>query len=396
MRLLTLSKSLALGIMSENKFSILLLSLSRLFQCERTAVILQKKQNLFSMSDLNTRATVTLQVNGQQAEQTLQHLKNNALQLESAIAKAAAAGNKTDLKRLRKELTDTKRQIREIESSTMQVEHVLSRLDRATPKELSRTLATLNRQLDYMERGSKAWNAHVEKIRQVKAELAAVSNEVRVQEGFWTRFNRTMNDWQTTIMGAAAAVTGLVMAGRAAVNAYAEMDAEMANVRKFTGMNEDEVVALNEHQQTLVGTALQCLIELLSVQSSRLYYLVLLLEHIHNQFGKSRCRHFHSLPLRIKNGSEAHDLRNCHVSLCSDTSHSLCELGKVRSRCRTVLRQLVYHRTYREQGTLGTQTFLIPEDSTQFRKNQGSPISQIIESHVDLVGSADEAKNILL
>lgn len=71
------------------------------------------------MSDLNTRATVTLQVNGQQAEQTLQQLKSNALQLETAISKAAAAGNKTDLRRLRKELTDTKRQIREIESATM-------------------------------------------------------------------------------------------------------------------------------------------------------------------------------------------------------------------------------------------------------------------------------------
>lgn len=198
------------------------------------------------MSDLNTRATVTLQVNGQQAEQTLQHLKNNALQLESAIAKAAAAGNKTDLKRLRKELTDTKRQIREIESSTMQVEQVLSRLDRATPKELSRTLATLNRQLDYMERGSKAWNAHIEKIRQVKAELAAVSNEVRVQEGFWTRFNRTMNDWQTTIMGAAAAVTGLIMAGRAAVNAYAEIDEELTNTQKYTGISREGVEELNE------------------------------------------------------------------------------------------------------------------------------------------------------
>lgn len=198
------------------------------------------------MSDLNTRATVTLQVNGQQAEQTLQHLKNNALQLESAIAKAAAAGNKTDLKRLRKELTDTKRQIREIESSTMQVERVMSRLDRATPKELSRTLATLNRQLDYMERGSKAWNAHVEKIRQVKAELAAVSNEVRVQEGFWARFNRTMNDWQTTVMGAAAAVTGLIMAGRAAVNAYAEIDEELTNTQKYTGMSREGVEELNE------------------------------------------------------------------------------------------------------------------------------------------------------
>lgn len=62
------------------------------------------------MSNMNTRASVTLQVNGQQAERTLQQFKSNALQLESAIAKAAAAGNKTDLKRLRRELADTKRQ----------------------------------------------------------------------------------------------------------------------------------------------------------------------------------------------------------------------------------------------------------------------------------------------
>ena len=198
------------------------------------------------MSELNTKATVTLQVNGQQAEQTLQQLKNNALQLESAIARAAASGNKTDLKRLRRELTDTKRQIREIESASSQVEQVLKRLDRATPKELSRTLATLNKQLDYMERGSDAWNSHVEKIKRVKAEIASVNEDLRNQEGLWSRFNRTINDWQTTIMGAAAAMTGLVMAGRAAVSAYAEMDAEMANVRKFTGMNEEQVKELNE------------------------------------------------------------------------------------------------------------------------------------------------------
>ena len=57
------------------------------------------------MSDLNTRATVTLSVNGQQAEKTLQLLKKNALDLETAISKAASAGNKADLKRLRRELT---------------------------------------------------------------------------------------------------------------------------------------------------------------------------------------------------------------------------------------------------------------------------------------------------
>lgn len=197
------------------------------------------------MSDLNTRATVTLTVNGQQAEKTLQSLKTNALNLETAIAKAAAAGNRTDLKRLRRELADTRRQIREIESASMQVESVMKRLDRATPKELSRTLATLNRQLEYMERGSSAWNTQIARIRRVKMEIAAVNDELRNQEGFWTRFNRTMNDWQTTMMGAAVAMTGIVMAGRSAVNTFASMDAEMANVRKFTGMDASQVEELN-------------------------------------------------------------------------------------------------------------------------------------------------------
>ena len=198
------------------------------------------------MSDLTSKATVELLINGQQAQQTLNQLRQNALQLETAIAKAAATGNKADLKRLRKELTDTKRQIREMESATQQVDHVLRNLDKATPRELNKALQNLNRQLDYIERGSEAWKAHTEKIKRVKAELKAVNDQLRDSEGFWTRFNRKMNDWQTTLAAGAAAVTGLVMAGRSAVKAYADMDAEMANVRKFTGMTAEQVEELNE------------------------------------------------------------------------------------------------------------------------------------------------------
>ena len=198
------------------------------------------------MSDLNTKATVQLQINGQQAEQTLQQLRSNALQLETAIAKAAAAGNKTNLRKLRRELSDTKRQIREMESSTMQVENVMKRLDKASPRDLQRTLSALNKQLEYMERGSEAWKAHTLKIRQVKDEMAKLNSELRTQESVWERFNRKLNDWQTSLMGMAAAATGIIMAGRSAVNAYADMDAEMANVRKFTGMDAEEVEKLNE------------------------------------------------------------------------------------------------------------------------------------------------------
>ena len=198
------------------------------------------------MSNINTQATVNLTINGQQPIQVLQQLRQNALQLESAIARAAAAGNRTDLRRLRKELTDTRRQIREIESSTMQVESVMRRLNRATPNELNRTLQTLNRQLQYMERGSAAWNAHTAKIRQVKAELAKLNAELRAQEGFWKRFTRTMNDWQSSIFMTAALLSGIVMAGRRAVNAFAEMEEQMANTRKYTQMAKEEVEKLNE------------------------------------------------------------------------------------------------------------------------------------------------------
>ena len=198
------------------------------------------------MSDLTSKATVELLINGQQAQQTLAQLRQNALNLEAAIAKAAATGNKAELKRLRKELTDTKRQIREIESATQQVEHVLRNLDKATPRELNKSLQTLTKQLDYIERGSEAWKAHVEKIRRVKAELKSVNDEMRNTEGFWSRFNRKLNDWQTSIMAGIAALSGLVLAGRNAVKAFAEMEEELANTRKYTGMTEEKVLELNE------------------------------------------------------------------------------------------------------------------------------------------------------
>lgn len=203
------------------------------------------------MSDYTTNASVNLTMNGEQPKKVLEELRNRAFNLENAIAKAAKAGNKTELTKLRKELKTTQRQIREMESATMQVERVLKQLDKATPKELQRTLKTLEKQLNNLERGSEAWKRQTEYIKQVRAEIDKVNRELRNGETFWERFNRKMNDWQTTLAAGAAAVTGVIMAGRSAVNAYAEMDAEMANVRKFTGMTAEQVALLNQEFQKI-------------------------------------------------------------------------------------------------------------------------------------------------
>ena len=202
------------------------------------------------MSDINANATVTLTVNGKQAQNMLEQLKKQASDLEERITKAAAAGDKVQLKKLQRELRQTHRQIGQIESATQGVENVMKRLDKASPKELNRTLKELKKSLNGIERGTDEWNKQCESIKRVKAEIANVNEELRETEkehvGLVDRINGFVDKWGNIIAGVAAVGTGLVMAGRKAVNAFAEMDAEMANVRKFTGLADDEVKELNE------------------------------------------------------------------------------------------------------------------------------------------------------
>ena len=202
------------------------------------------------MSDINANATVTLTVNGKQAQNMLEQLKRQASDLEDKITKAAAAGDKVQLKKFQRELKQTRRQIGQIESATQGVENVMKRLDKASPKELNRTLKELKKSLNGIERGTDEWNKQCESIKRVKAEIANVNEELRETEkehvGLVDRINGFVDKWGNIIAGVAAVGTGLVLAGRKAVNTFAEMDAEMANVRKFTGLADDEVKELNE------------------------------------------------------------------------------------------------------------------------------------------------------
>lgn len=222
------------------------------------------------MSSINANATVTLTVNGKQAQDMLDSLKKKSVELEKAIEDAAKAGDKAKLTRLQKELRQTNRQIAQIESATVGVEKVLKNLDKATPKELNKTLSTLRQQLNGIERGTVEWNRQCEAIKRVKAEIARVNADLIAGEGFWDRFNRKMNEWQTTLMGMAAAITGLIMAGRSAVKAFADIDAEMANVRKYTGMTKEQVEDLNEEFKKMDTRSSREQLNILAEEAGRL------------------------------------------------------------------------------------------------------------------------------
>lgn len=198
------------------------------------------------MANYNTTANVVLSVNGKQAQQMLSTLQREAQNLEKKIAKAATAGDKATMRKLQRELSNTNRMITQLQGSAATADQVLRRLDKASPKELNKTLKTLQSQLNGIQRGTAAWDAHVAKIKAVKTELQKVNATLATQQSRWDRMNMWLNNAQTFIMGLAAAITGLVMAGRKAVNAFAEMEEELANTRKYTGLTEQKVLELNE------------------------------------------------------------------------------------------------------------------------------------------------------
>ena len=198
------------------------------------------------MSNYNTTANVVLSVNGRQAQKVLSSLQEEAQKLERKLAKAASAGDKASMKKLQRELNSTNRLINQLQGSAATAEQVLRRLDKAKPKELQKTLRQLRNELNGIERGTAAWDAHVAKIKAVKAEIERVNATLAEQKSLSDRVMDWVNKWQMALVAVGAAITGLVMAGRKAVNAFAEMEQEMANVRKFTGMSAEEVSSLNE------------------------------------------------------------------------------------------------------------------------------------------------------
>ena len=197
------------------------------------------------MADRN-QTQVDLLINGQQSAQELEKLRKRADELKKSLEDAYRAGNNQAAQAFKKELNKTNADLRKMESGVNAVERCFKQLNKATPADLHRSLKFLQNELKNVERGSDAWKSHTEKIRILKAELAKVNSELQQSESVFTRMKNTVNNWGASIAAGAAAMTGIVAAGKAAVNAYAEMQQEEANVRKYTGMTEEQVNHLND------------------------------------------------------------------------------------------------------------------------------------------------------
>ena len=199
------------------------------------------------MSGIKDTATVTLNVNGAQAKQMMSDLEDKIKQTKATIdSMKAAMANPKDIEKAKKQLTTYQKQLDEMKSATEGVNKALGNLDTATPRQLEKALRTLNKQMKDMTPGDDVWESHTAKIREIKERLSELRAEVTEQQSVWDSFR----DWSVSAWPALDLLNqwggSIYDVMRGAVDAYAEMDQEMANVRKFTGMTEKQVADLNE------------------------------------------------------------------------------------------------------------------------------------------------------
>ncbi|MDE6079555.1 MAG: phage tail tape measure protein [Duncaniella sp.] len=198
------------------------------------------------MSNIYDKATVELFVNGEQAEAQLDKLRRSAEDLDTQLQAALAAGDNKQATKLQRELDKVNKAIGRTETLFKGTGIVLNDLSNATITGLKNSLKFLKAQLNATKPNTEKWHQYAEQIKAVKERLSELSEELKEEQSLWDRFK----DWSVTVWPAFDLLEqwggSFIDIARGAVDAFAEMDQEMANVRKFAGLSASEVEELND------------------------------------------------------------------------------------------------------------------------------------------------------
>ena len=198
---------------------------------------------------INEKATVEVQVNGQQARQELNQLREYATNLSAALNKAYEAGDKKQIQALSKELKYVNSQMKTLQRTSVDIDKVMKNLSTTGPKELRQTLKAINHELSSgrVQRGSEEWAKYAQAAKQVNAELKKIKLETEgAQKSFTDIVADQTTKWWSLYDIAKNSIGMIYSFGTQKVQAFAQMDEAMSQVTKYTGMARDEVKGLNE------------------------------------------------------------------------------------------------------------------------------------------------------
>lgn len=202
---------------------------------------------------IHEKATVELQVNGEQARKEMQLMEQHALSLKARIVEAQNAGDTKKVKQLQKELKETNTALRAMRDNARNIDAAMNNIGLATPKELRRLLKDINAKLNsgHIARGSEEWKKYQAQLKLVNAEIRKVNDEIKESEGWLTRFNNGFAKWGALAASGIAAITGISMTLNKMRKDRNDKEASAANLKALTGLDDASIQWLARQAEIL-------------------------------------------------------------------------------------------------------------------------------------------------
>lgn len=202
---------------------------------------------------IHEKATVELQVNGEQARKEMQLMEQHALSLKARIVEAQNAGDTKKVKQLQKELKETNIALRAMRDNARNIDAAMNNIGLATPKEFRRLLKDINAKLNsgHIARGSEEWKKYQAQLKLVNAEIRKVNDEIKESEGWLTRFNNGFAKWGALAASGIAAITGISMTLNKMRKDRDDKEASAANLKALTGLDDASIQWLARQAEIL-------------------------------------------------------------------------------------------------------------------------------------------------
>lgn len=202
---------------------------------------------------IHEKATVELQVNGEQARKEMQLMEQHALSLKARIVEAQNAGDTKKVKQLQKELKETNTALRAMRDNARNIDAAMNNIGLTTPKELRRLLKDINAKLNsgHIARGSEEWKKYQAQLKLVNAEIRKVNDEIKESEGWLTRFNNGFAKWGALAASGIAAITGISMTLNKMRKDRDDKEASAANLKALTGLDDASIQWLARQAEIL-------------------------------------------------------------------------------------------------------------------------------------------------
>lgn len=144
------------------------------------------------------------------------------------------------------EIKNASKDMATVKRETALVDATLRNMSTANVRDLEYSIKILNERLREMPRGTAAFEQMQNKVKGLRTELERVRFEGAAQQSWLNRTADFFNKIQGAAIAAIGAITGLSFTIRRCVEAFAGMDQEMENVRKYTGQTSEQVHEMNE------------------------------------------------------------------------------------------------------------------------------------------------------